>query len=78
MDEEQITITMPMTTFQLAIEFIAQLGSALDGAESKIKADMKGAKAAEKMKGLGLGAEAPGLEGFGQELSGLSDSRLGM
>jgi len=76
--EEQITITMPMTTFQMAKEFIAQLGSALDGAEAKIKADMKGAKAAEKMAALGLGAEAPGLEGFGQELSGMSDSRLGI
>lgn len=76
--EEEITITMPMSTFQMAKEFIAQLGSALDGAEAKIKADMKGAKAAEKMKDLGLGAEAPGLEGFGQELSGMSDSRLGI
>lgn len=76
--EEEITITMPMTTFQMAKEFVAQLGSALDGAEAKMKADLKGAKAAEKMKGLGIGAEAPGLEGFGQELSGMSDSRLGI
>lgn len=76
--EEEITITMPMSTFQMAKEFISQLGSALDGAEAKIKADMKGAKAAEKMQSLGLGAEAPGLEGFGQELSGMSDSRLGI
>lgn len=76
--EEEITITMPMSTFQMAKEFISQLGAALDGAEAKIKADMKGAKAAEKMQSLGLGAEAPGLEGFGQELSGMSDSRLGI
>ncbi len=79
--DEQITITLPKATFDMAREFIKDFGAALDAADAKIKSDIKSKDAADKMDQL-AGIEAdPGaadLAGFGQELSGLSNRNLGI
>jgi hypothetical protein len=77
---EEVTINMPRETFEMAKEFISTLGQALDAADAQIKAGVKATKAGESMdEMMALGAAAaPGLEGFGQELSAMSDSKLGL
>ena len=75
-EEPQIMLTLPRETFEMAKGFIAGLGQAISAAEAKLKADEKAAKADMAMAEImDTGA---GLAGFGQELSAVSDNRLGI
>lgn len=73
--EPQIQITLPRSTFDMAKGFVAGLGQSIAAAEAKLKADEKAAKAQGTMDEVIGGAD---LAGFGQELSAMSDSRLGI
>lgn len=74
--EPQIQLTLPRSTFDMAKGFVAGLSQSIAAAEAKLKADEKAMKATQTMdEVLGAGAD---LSGFGDELSAMSDSRLGI
>jgi len=74
--EPQIQLTLPKSTFDLAKGFLAGLSQAIGAAEAKLKADEKAMKATATMDELmSTGAD---LAGFGDELSAMSNSRLGI
>ena len=72
--EPQIQLTLPRSTFDMAKGFVAGLSQSIAAAEAKLKADEKAMKATQTMDEV-LGAD---LSGFGDELSAMSDSRLGI
>lgn len=74
--EPQIQLTLPRSTFDMAKGFVAGLSQSIAAAEAKLKADEKAMKATQTMdEVLAAGAD---LSGFGDELSAMSDSRLGI
>lgn len=74
--EPQIQLTLPRSTFDMAKGFIAGLSQAIGAAEAQLKADEKTMKANEAMDEIvATGAD---LAGFGDELSAMSNSRLGI
>lgn len=74
--EPQIQLTLPRSTFDMAKGFVAGLSQSIAAAEAKLKADEKATKATQTMdEVLGAGAD---LSGFGDELSAMSNSRLGI
>jgi hypothetical protein len=74
--ERQIQMTLPISTFELAKGFIAGLSQSIAAAEAQLKAEEKAAKANTTMSEVV--ASGADLSGFGQELSAMSDSQLGI
>ena len=70
---DEVTITLPRATFDMAREFIKAFGASLDAADQSIKAGEKAVKAEEQMSGV-LG----GLDSFGQELNAASNQSMGL
>jgi hypothetical protein len=74
--EPQIQLTLPRSTFDLAKGFLAGMSQAIGAAEAQLKAEEKAMKASATMdEVLATGTD---LAGFGDELSAMSDSRLGI
>lgn len=74
--EPEVHLMMPRSTFDMAKGFVAGLSQAIGAAEAKLKADEKAAKADAAMQEIvATGTE---LAGFGDELSAMSNSRMGI
>jgi len=70
---EMVALEIPRPIFDQAKEFIRSFGQALEAADAGIKANKKGMDAQMRMA-----ESASGLEGFGEELSAMSNGGIGL
>lgn len=75
-EPEEITLTMPKSTLDIARQFVKAFGQALDAADATVKASQKSAKADEAL-GAMLNPQDP-MAGFAQEMTQASNRGMGL
>lgn len=78
MADGDITLTLSREAFEGAKGFVAALSKAMDAAEAEVKAQEKAVGAEEAFGELVPDQGGAGLGNFGQELSNVSNSGIGL